>query len=299
MPGLLWPAVIYALILALHLALPGALGRRLRARPRQRAAAALPPQRPAGAGRRRSALCVVRGRAGLARRGTPSTSHRWRVAAGACVLGLLVHARRSCCRRRRGGRSLLGRPVPRAAGEPAVARRPRRRQDVPLPGRRGHARAERAVVRRPPRAAHPAIPRRACSSTPRSSASSSPSTCSSRRSTSTPTTSSPSASASSSAGAAWCSTRSSTRSGCGRRPSGPNPHTPALAARRLSRSLFFAGWMLARGANLQKFQFKRDPERALPRPARRRVTLERRAAGTCCAAASGGSRATSTTWARS
>jgi delta14-sterol reductase len=38
----------------------------------------------------------------------------------------------------------------------------------------------------------------------------------------------------------------------------PDPHTPApLLA--LYVLLFFAGWVLARGANLQKFQFKRDP----------------------------------------
>jgi len=38
----------------------------------------------------------------------------------------------------------------------------------------------------------------------------------------------------------------------------PDPHTPApwLA---LFALLFLAGWVLARGANLQKFQFKRDP----------------------------------------
>jgi delta14-sterol reductase len=38
----------------------------------------------------------------------------------------------------------------------------------------------------------------------------------------------------------------------------PDPHTPAplLTAYGL---LFFAGWVLARGANLQKFWFKRDP----------------------------------------
>lgn len=38
----------------------------------------------------------------------------------------------------------------------------------------------------------------------------------------------------------------------------PNPHTPtALLA--LYALVFFSGWMLSRGANLQKFQFKRDP----------------------------------------
>ncbi len=39
----------------------------------------------------------------------------------------------------------------------------------------------------------------------------------------------------------------------------PDPHTPAplLAAYAL---LFFTGWVLARGANLQKFWFKRDPK---------------------------------------
>lgn len=40
----------------------------------------------------------------------------------------------------------------------------------------------------------------------------------------------------------------------------PNPHThPALLA--LAGALFFAGWTLARGANLQKFHFKRDRTR--------------------------------------
>ena len=41
----------------------------------------------------------------------------------------------------------------------------------------------------------------------------------------------------------------------------PDPHAPAwlLVA---SATLFFAGWALSRGANLQKFHFKRDPERA-------------------------------------
>jgi protein-S-isoprenylcysteine O-methyltransferase Ste14 len=39
----------------------------------------------------------------------------------------------------------------------------------------------------------------------------------------------------------------------------PDPHTPApLLA--LCALTFFAGWVLARGANLQKFQFKRDPK---------------------------------------
>jgi delta14-sterol reductase len=41
----------------------------------------------------------------------------------------------------------------------------------------------------------------------------------------------------------------------------PNPHTSyfALAGTAL---LFLCGWLLARGANLQKYQFKRHPERA-------------------------------------
>jgi protein-S-isoprenylcysteine O-methyltransferase Ste14 len=40
----------------------------------------------------------------------------------------------------------------------------------------------------------------------------------------------------------------------------PNPHThPALLV--LFGVMFFAGWTLARGANLQKFHFKRDPTR--------------------------------------
>jgi delta14-sterol reductase len=38
----------------------------------------------------------------------------------------------------------------------------------------------------------------------------------------------------------------------------PNPHTPAWA-QVLSAAIFFAGWSLARGANMQKYAFKRDP----------------------------------------
>ncbi|MFN2425616.1 MAG: DUF1295 domain-containing protein [Candidatus Binatia bacterium] len=38
----------------------------------------------------------------------------------------------------------------------------------------------------------------------------------------------------------------------------PNPHTPGVLL-ALYTAIFFAGWMLSRGANLQKFQFKRDP----------------------------------------
>ncbi|MBI5506967.1 MAG: DUF1295 domain-containing protein [Deltaproteobacteria bacterium] len=38
----------------------------------------------------------------------------------------------------------------------------------------------------------------------------------------------------------------------------PNPHTPA-AVLALFAATFVAGWVLSRGANLQKFQFKRDP----------------------------------------
>ena len=40
----------------------------------------------------------------------------------------------------------------------------------------------------------------------------------------------------------------------------PNPHAPVWAA-VLGTAIFFAGWTLARGSNLQKFHFKRDPER--------------------------------------
>ncbi len=38
----------------------------------------------------------------------------------------------------------------------------------------------------------------------------------------------------------------------------PNPHTP-VPLLVLCGVLFFAGWVLSRGANLQKFQFKQDP----------------------------------------
>ena len=41
----------------------------------------------------------------------------------------------------------------------------------------------------------------------------------------------------------------------------PNPHAPAWLT-VLAAVVFFAGWTLARGANMQKFHFKRDPERA-------------------------------------
>ena len=40
----------------------------------------------------------------------------------------------------------------------------------------------------------------------------------------------------------------------------PNPHTPRLWLASAAL-LFFAGWVLARGANLQKYQFKVHPER--------------------------------------
>ena len=40
----------------------------------------------------------------------------------------------------------------------------------------------------------------------------------------------------------------------------PNPQPPALLL-VVSALIFFAGWSLARGANMQKFAFKRDPER--------------------------------------
>ena len=57
--------------------------------------------------------------------------------------------------------------------------------------------------------------------------------------------------------------------------------------------IFFAGWVLARGANLQKYRFKRFPERSFLGIEPRAVTDER---ASCCAAASGASPATSTTW---
>ena len=41
----------------------------------------------------------------------------------------------------------------------------------------------------------------------------------------------------------------------------PNPQTPGWLL-VLAAALFFAGWTLSRGSNLQKFAFKRNPERA-------------------------------------
>ena len=38
----------------------------------------------------------------------------------------------------------------------------------------------------------------------------------------------------------------------------PNPHSPAWLL-ALSAAVFFSGWSLARGANMQKYAFKRDP----------------------------------------
>ena len=40
----------------------------------------------------------------------------------------------------------------------------------------------------------------------------------------------------------------------------PNPHSPSWLL-VVSALVFFAGWCLARGANMQKFYFKREPER--------------------------------------
>ena len=40
----------------------------------------------------------------------------------------------------------------------------------------------------------------------------------------------------------------------------PNPHTPPLLLAGCA-SIFLSGWVLSRGANLQKFHFKRDPAR--------------------------------------
>ncbi len=40
----------------------------------------------------------------------------------------------------------------------------------------------------------------------------------------------------------------------------PNPHTPGLVL-GLVAALFFSGWVLSRGANLQKYWFKRDAQR--------------------------------------
>ena len=40
----------------------------------------------------------------------------------------------------------------------------------------------------------------------------------------------------------------------------PNPHSPSWLL-AVSALVFFAGWCLARGANMQKFYFKREPER--------------------------------------
>ncbi len=42
----------------------------------------------------------------------------------------------------------------------------------------------------------------------------------------------------------------------------PNPHTPTPLLVGCA-VLFFAGWVTSRGANLQKFHFKREPERAV------------------------------------
>ena len=40
----------------------------------------------------------------------------------------------------------------------------------------------------------------------------------------------------------------------------PNPHTPAPLLASTLRCSSSSGWVLARGANLQKFWFKRDPK---------------------------------------
>ena len=42
----------------------------------------------------------------------------------------------------------------------------------------------------------------------------------------------------------------------------PNPHTPPVLL-AVYVAVFFAGWMLSRGANLQKFLFKTQPDKKL------------------------------------
>lgn len=55
----------------------------------------------------------------------------------------------------------------------------------------------------------------------------------------------------------------------------PNPHAP-LWLTVLATVVFFVGWTLSRGANLQKFSFKRDPELAFARMVPRALSDGRR-----------------------
>ncbi len=156
-----------------------------------------------------------------------------------------------------------GRSVPRPLGEPAILQGQGGRQDVPLLGGRGHAGFEPPLLRGAP---HPDIriersrPGSCCTAS--SSSGSSWTTSYSRTCTSTRTTSSRNASGSSSAGAASPSTRTSMWWGSGRRPTCPIPTHPR-GCLSLFAIVFFAGWTLSRGANMQKYFFKTDPQRAL------------------------------------
>ena len=74
----------------------------------------------------------------------------------------------------------------------------------------------------------------------------------------------------------------------------PNPQPPTWLL-AVSALIFFAGWSLARGANMQKFAFKRDPEHVFMG----RIPAKTLSDGNTAsfAAASGACRDTSTTWA--
>ena len=222
---------------------------------RGRAAPALSLERPAR----------VRGRARRLRwrwprtalfPGTSSIVHRVRDARDGVRASGSSSRSPSCCPAPPTGKGLLADLYLGRLREPAMARRPHRREDVPLPGRRGDARAERA--RRSPRTTSSrtrATRRPACCCTPRSSASSSSSTCSSSACTSTRTTSSPSASGFKLGWGCLVFYPFFYCVGLWYAADQPNPHSPPVLLLGAA-ALFFAGWVLARGANLQKYFFK-------------------------------------------
>ena len=146
MLALLAPLLVYAAVLGLHLALPGrwidgyvldpATGRPLRYR----------------LNGLRVLFASVAVYAGACVSGWIAWDvlylHRWESVAGACVIGVVFTL--WIVLSAPPNKNLLADLYLGRLAEPPVALRARRRQDVPVPGRRRHAGAEPAFVHGPP-----------------------------------------------------------------------------------------------------------------------------------------------------
>ena len=257
--GFFAPWIIYALILVLHLVLPARKVVGYVRDDRHRQAAGVPAERTAGA---RACWCCsgsLLGRTGVLAWDWLYV-HRWSGLVGSCVLGLLFSFAMVLTAPSTGRSFLADLYFGRCENRQFFGAQGGR-QDVPLPGRRRHAGAEPPLLHG---ASRPEVRIGLlpgvllycilfCGSWSSTSCSSG---C-----TSTRTTSSRSASGSSSAGAASPSTRTSTLVGLWATADLPDPGTPwwLLVVFAL---VFFAGWALSRGANMQKYYFKTRPERA-------------------------------------